>query len=183
MPACDEATKPSALLEYLPTIYQGNEFLGRFLRVFEDLHQPLKAQAAALPAYFDPAVAPPSVVKFLASWVGADIPSASSLDANQRALVRNAIAIWRWRGTKRGLADAIRFATGQSCTVQDGSDGLALGDTRELGAAARLGSAEPFAVSIRFDCLSDDVDRSALDSALAAYGPAHVRCEIVFRDD
>ncbi len=63
---------PSGLLQYLPAIYAGDPFIGRFLRIFEDLHTPLRRTASTLPHYFDPTLAPGPLQAALAAWVGAE---------------------------------------------------------------------------------------------------------------
>ncbi len=66
------AASPS-FLSYLPAIYQGGgseEFLGRFLGLFEAVYQNLNEKIADSAKQLNPAVAEPEFLHWLAKWVG-----------------------------------------------------------------------------------------------------------------
>src|SRR5438876_1086197 len=60
---------PSSYLRFLPAIYAADEFVGRFLRIFEDVLDPVAVKIDDLPYYFDPMVAPPDLLNWMARWV------------------------------------------------------------------------------------------------------------------
>jgi phage tail-like protein len=53
-------------------------------------------------AYLDPLTAPKALLPFLASWVAWPMDPRWSTQ-KQRRLIRQALEIYRWRGTRRGL--------------------------------------------------------------------------------
>jgi phage tail-like protein len=101
----------SRYLRLLPQIYREIDFVGRFLSVMEQAFDPDVQILNNLWAYFDPLTAPQSTLPFLAHWVGWHLPTYLNL-SQQRYLIRHALEIYRWRGTKRGLRLYLHLATG-----------------------------------------------------------------------
>ena len=60
--------QPSSYLQYLPTPYQGDAFLGRFLRIFESILGPIEQTIEGVANYFDPHLTPVETLPWLASW-------------------------------------------------------------------------------------------------------------------
>jgi phage tail-like protein len=145
----------SLYLDYLPDLYREIDFVGRFLKVFEQTFEPAVNTLDSLWAYLDPLTAPTAMVPFLAHWVGwaCDLP----LDPQrQRFLIRHALQIYRWRGTRRGLRFYLHLATGLPLDDhleaesakhigihETFSQGLVLGTTH-LGEDATLGGGQPY---------------------------------------
>jgi phage tail-like protein len=101
----------SLYLDFVPAIYQEIDFVGRFLKIFEQAFEPTVHTLNNLWAFIDPITAPESLLPFLAHWVG--WTPQPYLDLNrQRYLIRHAIQIYRWRGTRRGLRFYLHLATG-----------------------------------------------------------------------
>jgi phage tail-like protein len=180
-PAFDRVA-PSRLLQFLPAIYSGDEFIGRFLRIFEDVHTPVRRMAGGLPSYFDPAIAPEALQEALGEWVGAGIDGAlRRLPSDARGrLIRESVELHRWRGTRRGLRRALEIATGRTPWITDSGNGLVLGDDASLGANTSLEGSAPFEVTVTFDCDPDDVDASVVDAIIRRHRPAHVSHTVVF---
>lgn len=111
---------------YLPELYRdagggqaaGVDFLDRFLALFESLLTPLEDQVAAAWRLTDPDSAPAEALDWLAGWVGAE-PEPGLSTARRRRLLREATALWRWRGTLRGLNRMLDVIT---------DDGVSRGD-------------------------------------------------------
>ncbi|MCW6037850.1 hypothetical protein K4A83_16445 [Spirulina subsalsa FACHB-351] len=152
--------RPQSLYrDFVPRIFGEIDFLGRFLKIFEQAFEPDVLTLNALWAYLDPLLAPESLLPFLAHWVGWPIQPNLSLD-QQRPLIRNAIALYRWRGTRRGLRFALHLATGLPLVESASEDeqpigiyesfsrGLVLGDTY-LGQDATLGGGRPYHFTVR----------------------------------
>jgi phage tail-like protein len=109
-----EATAPvrSRYLEFLPGVYHRNEFLGRFLLIFEELLAPLDRQIANLPHYFDPDTTTEELLDWLGEWVAIVFDDRVPVE-RRRSAVNNAVRIYRRRGTSRGLAEFIEAVTGE----------------------------------------------------------------------
>ena len=172
----------SKLLRFLPSIYEQDPFIGRFLRIFEDIHDPLQAIASTLPQYFDPAIAPRELGAFIGSWVGSEREgdTARLSDSRWGRLARESVWLHRWRGTKRGLRRALEIATGFTPMITDFADGLVLSGDASLGVNTSLGSGAPRRVVVTFDCEPDLVDSGVVDAIIRRHKPAHVTHEVTF---
>lgn len=96
---------------YLPAVYREIDFMNRFLSLFEQAFDPAVQTLGLLWAYLDPLTAPEAMLPFLAQWVGCSTDIPWSL-AQQRRLIRYALSIYRWRGTRWGLLLYLHLYTG-----------------------------------------------------------------------
>jgi len=177
-----DTVSPSRLLQYLPAIYSGDPFIGRFLRIFEDVHDPLRRRASSLPQYFDPTLAPPTMLEHLAGWVGAErggVLGRLPREAWGR-LIRESVELHRWRGSKRGLRRALELATGHTPLITDNGSGTVLGDDAHLGTNTTLEDAEPFRITITFECEAEEIDAGLVDAIIRRHRPAHVAHTVAF---
>lgn len=159
----------SLYLDFLPDIYREIDFIGRFLKIFEETFEPAVQQLEALWAYLDPLTAPEAILPFLAHWVGwqdiPDLPLNFSLSQErQRRLIRRAVELYGWRGTKKGLRYYLHLYTGlpldedlpdpeKHIYIQEVfGQGLVIGKTR-LQEHPIIGRDKPyhFLVHLRFD--------------------------------
>jgi phage tail-like protein len=177
---------PSGLLGHLPAVYQDammseallgqsddgfidRPFFERFLRGFDDFLQPLQETLDRLADLFGPESAPPLHVLWLATWVCAPMDQNWS-EMKRRQLIRVAVDLFRWRGTKRGLARYLKIYTDVDPVIDDQpTPGMVLSDYTFLGTEDTiLGDIEPhtFSVTIATDALSDvneDIVREIID--------------------
>lgn len=101
----------SLYLNFVPALYKEVDLVGRLLKIFEEAFEPTVWMLEAMWAYLDPLTAPESLLPFLAHWVGWQlIPGINT--AQQRRLIRNALTLYRWRGTRRGLRYYLHLYTG-----------------------------------------------------------------------
>ncbi len=108
----DLKTRPRIeYLDFLPVLYSKTDFLSRFLKILEETYDPAIQTTDNLWAYLDPLTAPEAMLPFLAQWVGWKMDSRWSLDI-QRRLIRNAITLYRWHGTRKGLRFYLHLFTG-----------------------------------------------------------------------
>ncbi len=155
--------RPDSLYtNFLPGIYREVDFIGRLLSIFEQAFEPTVNALESMWAYLDPLTAPESLLPFLAHWVGWEILSTLPL-TRQRHLIRNAISIYRWRGTKKGLRFYLHLYTGlpldedlperdkHICIEEAVGAGFVLGQAN-LGDTTMLGGGRPyhFTVCLRF---------------------------------
>ncbi|MEB3356346.1 MAG: phage tail protein [Synechococcales bacterium] len=94
-PVCDYMT-------LLPEIFHSEDFMARFLSVFEQTFDPSLQMLRMLRGYLDPLTAPRTLLPFLSKWVAWELEPRWSLK-QQRRLIRYAVELYRWRGTRRGL--------------------------------------------------------------------------------
>ena len=102
---------PSLYLDFLPDTYREVDFVGRLLKIFEECLEPDVQILDSLWAYLDPMLAPETMLPFLSHWVGWEIAPTLSIE-RQRYLIKQALQIYRWRGTRRGMRFYIHLFTG-----------------------------------------------------------------------
>jgi phage tail-like protein len=101
----------SGYLPYLPVIFHESDFLSRFLQIFETVWEPLEQRQDHIDMYFSPRTCPASWLPWFASWFGLAIEPHMP-EERARALLAETIEIYRWRGTRYGLARMIEVCTG-----------------------------------------------------------------------
>ena len=108
----------SRYLRYLPSIFQENEFLGRYLRIFETIWEPLEWRQNHINLYFDPRTCPPSFLPWLAGWLDMAV-NPYWPESRVRRLIAEAADLYRWRGTAYGLKRLIEVVTGLTPTITE----------------------------------------------------------------
>lgn len=101
----------SSYLQYLPPLYQDDEFLGRFLLIFESILDPIERTVDQINHYFNPQLTPEPLLPWLASWVDVVLNEKWPLD-RRRMLIKQAAELYSWRGTRRGLSQYLQIYTG-----------------------------------------------------------------------
>lgn len=128
-------------LRYLPALYEQDEFMGRFLMLFESLLQPIEGRIAHLPSYFDPQMAPAELLPWLGSWLGLVLDERWP-EARRRKLIQSAASLYRRRGTRRGLMEYLSILGQEVDIVEHFGGGLRLGSGATLGRHATLGQGD-----------------------------------------
>jgi len=146
-------------LDFLPTIYQEVDFVGRLVGIFEQAFDPAVQTIDTLWAYLDPLTAPSALQNFLAQWVAWDIDNRWDID-KQRQLIRNAITIYRWHGTRYGLRLYLHLYTGlplnedvpevdKHISIQEVfNNGFVMGKTL-IGEDSMIGGGHPYHFIVR----------------------------------
>lgn len=103
-------------VKYLPAIYGRSDAFGRnlvqeLLFIFEHMFDSVESKINDGWRFYDPHVAPPAFLQWLSQW------TAFTLDldwpeAQKRTLIKRAVALYRIRGTRRGLALFLKLFTG-----------------------------------------------------------------------
>lgn len=102
---------PLPVGDRLPGVLLTDEVVQQFCAALDDVLTPVVLTLDCLPAYFDPLTTPEDMVEWLADWMGVTLDQRQSM-SQQRHLLRKTAKLLRWRGTVRGLRDAVAFATG-----------------------------------------------------------------------
>jgi phage tail-like protein len=175
----------SRYLKYLPGLYRQDPFVARFLLIFESVMGPLETLVDNLPLYTEPATAPEEFLPWLAHWVAVSLDAAWPR-ARQRALIANAVEIYRWRGTRRGLKLHIAAYTGSEPLIQEHASGFVVGQESRLGWTTTLFSTPPqpnlFVVTVPV-AEPAAVDEKILRAIVEEDKPAHTIYELhVVRD-
>lgn len=113
--------QPSSYLNYLPVIFQTDEFLGRFLRIFETVWEPMEQRQDHMALYFDPATCPTDFLAWLASWF--NLPFSETWpELQRRLLVKQGFRLSRRSGTLDGLETILELCTGQKPVIAQSPD-------------------------------------------------------------
>lgn len=101
----------STYLQYLPGIYEDNEFLARYLLIFESILGPITRTVDNVPHIFDSGITPRDLLSWLGGWIGV-VADERWPEGRRRELIQAAPSLYRWRGTRRGMAEFVRLCTG-----------------------------------------------------------------------
>jgi phage tail-like protein len=169
---------------FLPDIYKEVDFIGRLLVIFEQTFEPAVQAMDVLWAHLDPLTAPVTLLPFLAHWVGWEGLPQWPL-AQQRRLIRQAMEIYRFRGTRRGLRLYLHLYTGLPLDDVDTPEGdrhIAIEEmftrgfvvgTAALGADAVLGGGRPYHFQVRLRPPADEpVDEALVRTIIEQEKPA-----------
>ena len=110
---------PDWLLNQLPSGMHDDDFLMRYLRIFQDMGDTFLDTIDGLDHTFDPSVTPTSMVRVLGSWIGLEYLDEELPDEVQRNLVREYSTLVAWRGTRYGLERLLSAITGEGVVVRD----------------------------------------------------------------
>jgi phage tail-like protein len=140
----------SKLLDQLPAIF-GEEiekmredsegespFFERFLLGFEDAMRPLQRTLDRLDTLFGPYSTPSEFLLWLGAWLCVPVDE-NWTEMQRRSLIREAVQLYRWRGTKKGLSRYLQIYTGVVPEINDQPvQGMRLGPDTKLGAATTM---------------------------------------------
>lgn len=151
------------LMNLLPSIYAEemqklrdedngeSPFFERYLLGFEDFIRPLQQTLDRLDTLFSPYTTPSEFLLWLGAWVCLPLDE-NWTEMQRRRLIKEAVELWRWRGTKRGLSRYIEIYCGVTPDIHDAPvRGMRLGPETKMGHAnTKLGDvpAHTFVVSI-----------------------------------
>lgn len=181
----------SRYLNLIPQVFREVDFIGRFLKIIETTFEPDLQIQQNLWAYLDPITAPQSMLPFLAHWVGWEIHPHIPWKL-QRRLIRCAMQIYRWRGTRRGLRFFLHLMTGlpldediaeekdKHISIRESfSKGFVFGETR-LGEDTILGGGRPFhfSVYLRRDIPERELDEELIRLVIEQEKPAFCTYEL-----
>jgi phage tail-like protein len=174
-------------LRHLPEIYEQDDFMGRFLMLFESFWAPIQNQIAAAPEYLEPRMTPAIFVPWLASWLGLELDDRWPED-RQRQLVRSAIWLLRQRGTKQALRQYLEIYTGGQVKITEHrAADFRLGSSGKLGLGVALGTgnhphtftvrillpAEPSSGMEEEGAAQLQIQRRMIEAIIGAEKPAH----------
>lgn len=163
----------STYTTFLPTVYQEVEVIHRFIKIFEQAFDPVVNSFNAMWAHLDPLTSPQALLPFLAHWVDWPIDTRFDL-TQQRQLIRRAVEIYRWRGTRKGLRFYLHLYTGlpldeevneevdKSISITESfGQGCVVG-IAHIGTDAVFGGGKPYHFQVRLRTSSELVIDEAL---------------------
>ena len=180
----DGLPSPHPLGAAMPGLYQedepdsrtgrvGTNFTQRFTSAFDEVLAPVFSCLDNFETYLDPTLTPPDFLEWLAGWIGVELDENWPLE-RRRDLVREAVELYRLRGTALGVRKVVEIYTGVEPEVVDNG-----GVAWSTASQRRLpGSPEPHVVvRVPVDDAST-ISRARLEALVATVKPAHVVAEI-----
>lgn len=161
---------PHPVLATLPGLYQDDDFVGRFLEALDTSLAPVFALLdGGIEAHLDPRLVPADFMPWLASWLGLALEEGWP-ESRRRDLIAHAVELYRWRGTVRGLADAIAVFAGEIPEILE-SGGVAWSTTP----GADMPGVAPPQIVVRVSVPDGDVDAlGRIERLVALAKPAHL---------
>jgi phage tail-like protein len=148
-------------LQYLPEIYENDDFISRFLMLFESFWKPINQQIDQVENYFDPDLTPPAFIPWLSSWLGMPIDESLPLE-RMRALLKSAMMLFQCRGTFQALKTYLEvYTAGDVTIVERRAANFVLGPAAELGMEIALGrDNQPHSVQINLRVAESELSRT-----------------------
>lgn len=162
---------PVPVASRLPAVLQDDDMLQRFTAALDETLAPVYLTLDALACYVDPDLAPADFLEWLCTWVGIE-PDETWTTERRRQIVAHASAVHRWRGTSRGIAEAVRLVVEGEVEVSDSG-----GTSWSAAPAGALPGAATPAVVVRVsagDAEDGPVDRRRVERVIGAVVAAHV---------
>ena len=179
----------STYLNFLPALFQETDFVSRFLTIFEQTFDPTVQTLETLWAYIDPLTAPEAFLPFLSQWVAWRMDSRWDLSL-QRRLIRKALTLYRWHGTRQGLRFYLHLYTNlpldehlpeaeKSIGIEEVfGQGFVMGKTR-LGQDSMFGGGRPYHFTVRLHPEPTvQIDEALIRSIIEDYKPAFCSYEL-----
>ncbi|MFC4508348.1 MULTISPECIES: phage tail protein [Streptomyces] len=162
---------PHPLIYQLPAVYLGEDFIQRFLGALDDVLAPVLLTMDNLPAHLDPRTAPEDFLAWMGEWVATG-PVAGQPAGQRRAAVLGAVERHRRRGTRGGLAEAVRLEFGTEAEIEE-SGGASWSETAHSPLPGPAGTRPRVTVRVRV-ADPDAAGAERLRRLVAGEMPAHV---------
>lgn len=106
------------LVQQLPRVMGEDPVIRGFVSALEEVSDTVTARVDGIQDQFDVDLAPPEMLRYLASWLGVHLEPTDSA-AYQRSLIRAVGRFLGWRGTRVGVQGLLEAATGCTVAVRD----------------------------------------------------------------
>ena len=148
-------------LRFLPEVYNYDDFINRFLMMFETFWKPVNQQISQIENYFDPDLTPEVFLPWLASWVGMEIDP--SFPKNRvRELIRCAIPLSHSRGTAQSIKLFLEMYSGGKVSLSEKkAQNFIIGGAMGLGDGIALGlDNKPNTVQVSMTVPKSELERT-----------------------
>ena len=183
-------TPKGRLLKYLPALYtEQDELMGRFVMLFESFWGPIEDRIDQVHYYFDPKLAPPDLLPWLATWVDLTLDEQWP-DEKRRRLLSSMVELYRKRGTRRGLQQYLEIYTGQQAHITEyRAHNFQLGKITRLGPSAALGNrnvSHTFSVTLNLPAAANEDQRAArrrkIEAIIESEKPVHTAYALIIKE-
>jgi phage tail-like protein len=167
--AVADLPSPHPLGATLPGVYQDDALALLWCEAVDAALAPVVSTLDSFSAYLDPATVPEDMLRWLASWVLVAVDDLQRPE-RRRSVIASAAELHRWRGTARGIADAVEAVFDRRPEIEETGGSIA----SEQSGSPLPGTAEPL-LTVRLALeRTGRVEARRLDAIVAATKPAHV---------
>ncbi|WP_370941870.1 phage tail protein [Amycolatopsis sp. cg5] len=110
---------PYPLATLLPSVLREDRFLARWTAGLDEVLVPIISTIDCLHGYLDPLLAPEDFVRWLAGWFGVLLDESWAFD-RQRAVIAEAVELYRMRGTLTGLGRHLALVVDGTVEIEEG---------------------------------------------------------------
>ncbi len=148
-------------MRFLPEIYSYDDFINRFLMMFESFWKPINQQISQGENYYDPYLTPDNFLNWLASWVGMEIDETFPKE-RIRELIKNAVPFYHSRGTAESLRYFLEMYSGGKVEISERkAHNMIIGGAMGLGDGLALGTEnKPNTVSVSMIVPFSELERT-----------------------
>ena len=114
----DGLRSPFPLINTVPAMLAEDPFVQRMLPAFDEVLAPIISTLDCFPSYLDPELAPMDMVTYMASWLFPSYEDQLSEEGLRHALA-TVVERSGWRGTARGVHEALETFNLASIDIQD----------------------------------------------------------------
>jgi phage tail-like protein len=171
----EELRSPHPLGAHLPAVYQVKDpFTMGLASACDEILAPVIASLDNFDSYLDPALTPIDFLQWLGTWVGLALDE-SWTPERRRAFVAEASALYKVRGTLRGLRAYLELLTGGEVLVEDSG-----GTAWSTESGSPFPGRPDFEVTITLSSTgTGGLDAAQIDLLVAAAKPANVKHRVV----
>jgi phage tail-like protein len=170
-------------LQYLPALYESDDFTSRFLMLFESFWKPISQQIDQVACYFDPDLTPPGFIPWLTSWMGMQVDDHLPVERVRR-LLKKSMMFFQCRGTYQAVKTYLEiYTTGEVDILEYQAKNFQLGQDSSLGMGIALGTEnQPNTISFSLNIpqteltrtrYSEDVYQQKMKEIIRTMVPAH----------
>lgn len=171
-------------MEYLPEIYKKEDtesFLERYLGIFQTIYEDFNEQIRAVPWHLDMDTAQDEYLTWLSGLLGIEESYIWS-KGQLRYLIRNAVSLYKGRGTRQGIMHFVELYTGESpFIVEYYQQRFFQNDRRYFEKLNRLygSDAYTFTILVKEDAIDSLRQKKTLMKIIEDVKPAHMECNLV----
>ena len=167
-------------IKYLPAIYSENEFMSRFLMIFESVLGPMERTLDNIWHYLDPHVTPEEYLGWLATWVKIDLMQPMD-PLRQRLFLKKSGELFRCRGTKKGLLEYLTLCTGVTPEIEEDFGPILLSADSVLGTNTVLSRGLNYHFTVRFEQADESsINLEQVETIIELEKPAHTTFSVEF---
>ena len=185
-----EVSPKGRLLKYLPALYtEEDDFMGRFVMLFESFWFPLEERIDNVHYYLDPQLTPPDLLPWLATWVDLMLDEKWP-EEKRRKLLSAMVPLYRKRGTRRGLQQYLEIYTSRKAHIAEHrAHNFQLGKITRLGPSAALGKrniSHTFSVTLTLPPVKSEEERKErqrkIEAIIESEKPAHTAYTLTIQE-